>query len=58
MSSHLVRGPSFTILKGIAAMAFDRPISVQLTTSLSIMMRPRSSNNALFTAYTQAIALA
>ncbi len=58
MSSYLVRGPSFTILKGIAALVFDRPISVQLTTSLAIMMRPRSSNDALFTAYTQAIALA
>jgi len=58
MSSYLVRGPSFTILKGIAALAFDRPISVQLTTSLAIMMRPRSSNDSPFAAYTQARALA
>ena len=58
MSSYVARVPSFTILKGIAAMAFDRSISVHLTTSLAIMMRPRPSNNALFIAYTQAIALA
>ena len=58
MSSYVARVPSFTILEGIAALAFDRPISVQLTTPLVIMMRLRSSNDVLFAAYTQAIALA
>jgi hypothetical protein len=58
MSSYLVRGLSFIILKGIAALAFDRPISILLTTSHAIMMKPKLSNDTLFTAYTQAIALA
>ena len=58
MSSYVARVPSFTILKGIAALAFDRPVSVQLTTPPAIMMRLRFSNDVLFAAYTQAIVLA
>ncbi len=58
MSSYVARVPSFTILKGFAALAFDRSISVQMTTPLAIMMRLRSSNDVLFAAYTQAIELA
>jgi hypothetical protein len=58
MSWYVARVPSFTILKSIVALAFDRPISVQLTTPLSIVTRLRSSNDVLFAAYTQAIALA